>query len=90
MGKKWICVNTAGEWTELGIAALGLAQDGVVDVSLMGQKLALAEKAMQAALEVLSMRVQYFRDIMGQGVKSARHISFMAKQGYDAVFSKSY
>ena len=88
--KEWEYVNACSVWTELGLAALGVAKDQAEDVPSMARKLALAEKSMRAALEVLSMRAQYFRDITEQGVEAARQMSFLVEQGHDAVFSQSY
>ena len=65
--KEWEYINAAGVWTELGVAALGVARDQTEDVPSLARKLALAENAMKAALEVLSMRAQYFREITEQG-----------------------
>ena len=67
-----------------------MAWDQMEDVPSLARKLALAEKAMKAALEVLSMRAQYFREITEQGVEAARQMSFLVEQGHDAVFSESY
>lgn len=46
---------------------MGVMMDQEQDVPSMTRKIALAEKAMRAALEVLSIRVQYFRDFTQQG-----------------------
>ena len=88
--REWEYVNACGVWTELGLAALGVAKDQAEDVPSMARKLALAETSMRAGLEVLSMRAQYFRDITEQGVEAARQMSFLVEQGHDAVFSQSY
>jgi hypothetical protein len=40
----------------------------------MSRRLALADKALEAAREVLRMRAQYFQDIVGYGVEAARQM----------------
>ena len=77
-------------WTELGLTALGVAKDQNDTVPGIAQKLALAEKSIKAAFEVLSMRAQFFWESTEQGVEAARQMSFLVKQGHDAVFPESY
>ena len=55
--KEWKYVNCCFVNNGLGLAALGVAKDQADDVRSMTQKLALADKSMCAAFEVLSMRV---------------------------------
>lgn len=74
----------------MGLSAMMFAKDQSEDVSSMARKLALAEKSIRAALEVLSMRAQYFRYITDRGVEAARQMDFLVEQGHDAVFSDSY
>lgn len=88
--KEWEYVNAAGVWAELGLAALELAKTQDGDTEDLGRRLTLAQQSFAAALEVLSMRAQYFRDITEQGVEAARQMSFLVEQGHDAVFSESY
>ena len=88
--KEWEYINAVGVWTEMGLSALIFAKDQSEDVPSMARKLALAEKSIRAALEVLCMRAQYFRDITDQGVEAARQMAFLVEQGHDAVFSDSY
>lgn len=88
--KEWEYINSAGVRMELGLTALGVAKTQSDNVPSMARKLALAERALKAALEVLSMRAQYFREITEQGVEAARQMSFLVEQGHDAVFSESY
>jgi hypothetical protein len=51
-------INAAGVWLELGQSALALAREGDEedDGVVMSRRLALADKAIEAALEVLRMR----------------------------------
>lgn len=88
--KEWEYVNAAGVWTELGLMSLEVARTTDGSKEEMGRQLKLAEMSMKAALEVLSMRAQYFRDITEQGVEIARQMAFLVEQGHDAVFSESY
>lgn len=53
-------------------------------------RLGLAEKSLRTALEVLSMRAQYFRDITEQGVEAGRQLAYLVEQGHEAVFSESH
>lgn len=52
--------------------------------------LMLAEMSFKAALEVISMRGQYFRDIVEHCVEEAGQMAFFVDQGQDAVHSTSY
>ena len=88
--KEWEYINAAGVRTELGVEDLGVARDQTEDVPSLARKLALAGKVVKAASEVMSMRVQYFREITEQGVEAARQISFLVEQVHDAVFSESH
>lgn len=51
---------------------------------------ALSEKSFEAALEVLAMRAQNFRDIVDHGIEEERHTAFLVEQGHDAVYCYSY
>lgn len=55
-----------------------------------GRYLGLAEILLRATVEMLSMRVQYFRNAMEQGVEAGRQMAFLVEQGHDAVFVKSH
>lgn len=88
--KEWEYINSAGVWTELGLAALEVAKDQEGSIEDLGRRLSLAQQSFKAALEVLSMRAQYFRDVTDQGVEIARQMSFLVEQGHDPVFSESY
>lgn len=52
--------------------------------------LKLAETSVKAVLEVLSMPVQYFRDITEEGVEAERKMACLVEQGQDCASSKSY
>ena len=90
--KEWEYVNAAGVWLETGLAALTLTKDAddSTDTDVLARRLSLAEKSLKAALEVLSRRAQYFRDITDHGFKEAGQIAFLVEQGHDAVHSESY
>jgi hypothetical protein len=90
--KEWEYINAAGVWLELGQTALSLAREGSADdgADVMSRRLALADKALEAAREVLRMRAQYFHDIVGYGVDAARQMSFLVERGHDAVHSASH
>lgn len=88
--KEWDYINGAGVWLESGIAALRLARDGTGDAAECARHLALADDFLQASLEVLSMRSQYFRDITENGIEEARQMAFLVEQGSDAVHSNAY
>ena len=87
--KEWEYVNGAGVWVETGLAALDVAKRSE-SCKDMARRLALAETSFRAALEVLSMRGQYFREIVEHGVEEARQMAFLVEQGQDAVHSSSY
>lgn len=88
--KEWEYINGAGVWLETGLAALLLCKEGTDDLESITRRLALAEKALKAALEILLMRAQYFRDITDHGIDEARQMAFLVEQGHDAVHSESY
>lgn len=88
--KEWDYINGAGVWLESGLASLRLAREGEGNVAECGRHLAMAEEFLQASLEVLSMRAQYFRDITENGIEEARQMAFLVEQGNDAVHSASY
>ena len=88
--KEWEYINAAGVWLELGMASRDVAATESGTEQDMGRQLKLAQKSLKASLEMLSMRAQYFRDITDQGVETARQMSFLVEQGYDAVFSESH
>ena len=88
--KEWDYVNGAGTWLESGLAALRLAREGTGNEAEMARHLALAEQFLQASLEVLSMRAQYFHDVCENGVEEARQMAFLVEQGSDAVHSNTY
>jgi hypothetical protein len=71
----------------LGQTALALAREGSAEdgVDVMSRCLALADRALAAAREVLAIRAQYFHDIVVNGVEATRQMSFLVEQGYDAV-----
>lgn len=52
--------------------------------------MALAEIYLKNTIEVLSIRSQYFRDIIYQGVEMARSMAFILEKGHDVAFSESY
>ena len=60
--KEWEYVNGSGVWVETGLSALSLCKEAAKDMDEMARYLSLAEASLKAALEVLSMRAQYFRD----------------------------
>ena len=88
--KEWDYVNGAGKWLESGLAALRLAREGTGTEAEMAHQLALAEQFLQASLEVLSMRAQYFHDVCEKGMEEARQMAFLVEQGSDAVHSNTY
>lgn len=88
--KEWEYVNSAGVWVETGLAALEVAREQGGGPEEFGRRLALAEESFKAALEVLSMRAQYFHDITEHGIEEARQMAFLVEQGHDAVHSSSY
>ena len=88
--KEWDYINGAGTWLESGLAALRLAREGDRNTAECARHLALAEQFLQASLEVLSMRAQYFRDITENGIEEARQMAFLVEQGSDAVHSGVY
>lgn len=57
---------------EPGLAALEVANVHDGKVENMGRRLSLAQSSFKAALEVLSMRAQYLRDVTEQGMDVAR------------------
>lgn len=88
--KEWEYINAVGVWIETGLTALDIAKNQETETEPLTRKLVLAEKALRAAFEVVSMRAQYFRDITEHGIEMARQMSFLVEQGHDAVFSESY
>ena len=56
--KEWEYINAAGVWTKMGLSALIVPKDQSEEDPSMARKLALAEKSIRAALEVLSMRAR--------------------------------
>lgn len=88
--KEWDYLNAAGVWLESGLAALRLAKEGQGDFSDCARRLVMSEQFLQAGLEVLSMRAQYFRDITENGIEEARQMAFLVEQGNDAVHSETY
>lgn len=52
--------------------------------------LSLAETALNAELEVLLMRLQYFHDITDHRMEESNKMSFLVEQVHDAVHSESY
>lgn len=88
--KEWEYINAAGVWAELALMSMELARTGTDGVDDMGRKMKLAETAVEAVVEVLRMRAQYFRDVTEQGMEMARQMAFLVEQGHDAVFSESY
>lgn len=85
-------VNAAGVWLDTGLAALTLAKelDDSSDTDVRARCLILAGKSLKAALQVLSMRAQYFRDITDHGIEGTRQMEFLVEQGHVAVHSESY
>lgn len=88
--KEWEYINAAGVWLETGLASMTLAKEQKGSEEDLVRRLALAESSFKAALEVLSMRAQYFRDITENGIEQARQMAFLVEQGHDAVHSESY
>lgn len=72
------------------MSALSLSKELDGSVGDIACSLALAEQAFKAALEVLSMRAQYFHDNTDHGVEEARQMTFLVEQGHEAVNSLSY
>lgn len=83
-------VNGVGVWIETGLAAMELAKERDGSVDDLARRLALADRASKAALEVVSMSAKFFRDITENGVEKARQIAYLVEQGHDAVHSESY
>lgn len=73
-----------------GLDALSLSKEGSDDSEQMARYLSLGQNPLQAALEVLSMRAQYFRHIKEHNIEKARQMAYFVEQKYDAVHSKSY
>lgn len=88
--KEWEYINCTGVWAELGQIALEIAREDSGTVEEMGRRLKLMEMSLVAAVEVLSIRDQYFHDINDQGMEIARQMAFLVGQGHEAVFSESY
>lgn len=88
--KEWEYINAAGVLLETGLASMTLAKEQKGSEEDLVRRLALAESSFKAALEVLSMRAQYFRDITENGLEQARQMAFLVEQGHDAVHSESY
>lgn len=88
--KEWEYINGAGTWVETGLSALSVCKESAKDLDEVSRYLSLAEKSFQAALQVLAMRAQYFRDVVGHGLGEARQMAFLVEQGHDAVHSSSY
>lgn len=87
---EWGYINAAGVCPEVELSALSLARQGSSDTAELALLLALAEDSFKAALEVLSMRAQYFQNICADGVEQARQLDFLLEQNFDAVHSESY
>lgn len=83
-------MNGVGVWIETGLAAMELAKEQDGSVNDLARRLALAECVLKAALEVSSMKAQFFRDINENGVEEAKQMAYLVKQGHDAVHSESY
>lgn len=86
--KEWKYVNASGVWSEMGLSALSLLRTSAGDAEQFGRLLVLAKDLFHAALEILYMRAQYFRDITEQGMDTARKMFFLIEQGHEAVFSE--
>lgn len=74
---------------KLYLAALCVAKEQDGGAADLRRRLSLAESSFKAALDVMSMRAQHFRDVMKGGVEIIRQISFLVDQGHDSVFSES-
>ena len=88
--REWDYVNSAGVWADMALAPLSLARTADRTDDQFVKPPALAERALKAVREVLCMRAQYFKDITGHGMEMARQISFLVRQGSDAVFSDAH
>lgn len=83
-------MNDAGYFVWMGIVDLEIAcktEDAIRDFRT---RLSLAEESLRAGLEVLSMRNQYYRDIVKNFAEEKRKVSFLVKKVYDEVHCSSY
>lgn len=88
--KEWEYLNAVGVWAELSVTALEVATTHSGWIDDMMRRLVLAEDSLKAALEVMAMRTQYFKNRTEQGVDIAMQMSFLVEQNQDAVFSESH
>lgn len=89
-GKEWEYINSSGVWIETGLIALDIARKREGTPQDLGRRMALAGNSFKAALEIFSMRAQYFHDITEHGIEGARQMAFIVEQGNDAINSASY
>ena len=87
--KEWEYLNTAGVWLEIAVAAWTFSQT-LTKVEDVSKLLALTLSAIKASLEILSMRGQYFKDIVERGTEMARQQAFLVEQTHDAVHSEAH
>lgn len=64
--KEWEYINYAGVWAQVVQIAMVVAREEKGYVDEMKRRLKVAKNALDAVVEVLSMRAQYFRDITDQ------------------------
>ena len=88
--KEWEYLNAAGVWLETRLAVLTKEADDSTDTDVLARHLSVAEIPLKAALEVLSMRAQYFRGITDHRIKEAGQMAFRVAQRHDAVHSEAY
>ena len=88
--KEWEYINAAGVWLEVAMFSMEMVRTGNDDTQSFATKLRMAEAGMAAAMEVLSMRAQYFRDIVTFGIEQARQMANLVEGNQDTTFSSSY
>jgi hypothetical protein len=69
---------------------MALAKDEKMTLASTARMLALADKAFAAAREIISMRGQYFSDVVQYGVEGALNMAFLVEQRHGAVHSLSH
>lgn len=87
--KKWEYIKEDGVWMDMGVSTMLVVTEGNGGHEEFGSMMALSESSFTAALEVLSIKENYFSDLGNQEVEAARKISFLVEQGNCAVFSES-
>lgn len=89
--KEWEYINAAGVWLDISRKSLEKCmEDESGGVEKWAARLSLVAAGMDAAMEVLLMRAQYFDDITGHGVEMARQMAMLVESQHDAVQSASY